>query len=204
MHLEFLLEEASAEAAMQELLPKLLHPDTTYALHPHGGKKDLLGKLPARLRGYARWIRQDWRIVVLIDEDRQNCHLLKQQMERIAIEAGMSTKTRPRADGSFAVVNRMAVEELEAWFLGDPQAVCSAYPRVPASFAKRRRLRDPDAVRGGTWETLQHILQRAGYCCGGYSKIEGARQIARHMEPDQNRSRSFAVFVDGLRACEVL
>ena len=51
MHVELLVEEPSAEAALQNLLPRIVGPDVSFVIHPHQGKKDLLGKLPAPLRG---------------------------------------------------------------------------------------------------------------------------------------------------------
>lgn len=73
MHLEFLVEEPSAEAALENLLPLMLGAAVTYQIHVHQGKQDLLLKLPARLRGYRRWLPPEWRIVALVDEDRQDC-----------------------------------------------------------------------------------------------------------------------------------
>jgi hypothetical protein len=199
MHIEILVEEQSAEEALKILLPRLLSPDTTYRLLNFQGKHNLLRQLPARLRGYAAWLTDDYRIVVLVDEDRQDCLDLKQQLETEAQHAGLSTKTG--AGGSrFQVLNRIAVEELEAWFLGDIDALRQAYPRLPATLAATPKFRNPDAVPGGTWEALERTLKKYGYFKGGYRKVEAARAIAPHLEPDRNRSRSFWVFCEGLRS----
>ncbi len=56
MHLEFLVEEASAEAALNNIIPKILGEDISFLIHPYQGKDDLLDKLPKRLRGYKKWI----------------------------------------------------------------------------------------------------------------------------------------------------
>lgn len=77
MHVEFLLEEPSAEAALTAILPKILVDDVTFDFHVFEGKQDLLKKLPSRLKGYRRWIPNNLRIFVLIDEDRQDCQELK-------------------------------------------------------------------------------------------------------------------------------
>ncbi|HEY5853216.1 MAG TPA: DUF4276 family protein [Aldersonia sp.] len=97
------------------------------------------------------------------------------------------------------VLNRIAVEELEAWFLGDVNAICAAYPGVPTTLANRSGLRDPDAVRGGTAEALERVLKQSGDATGGLSKTDAARRIALHMEIENNRSNSFCQFRDGLR-----
>ena len=196
-HVELLLEELSAEAALRILLPRMLPPQITFNIHPFQGKLDLLGKLPQRLGAYAEWLPKDWRIVVLLDEDREDCVSLKRQLEDFALGAGLTTKSSPGADGSFAVLNRVAVEELEAWFFGDVQAMASAYPGVPLTLGARKGFRDP-AIPGGTWEALQRVLQKAGHHMGGLRKVEAAETIAAHMEPGRNRSPSFQCFASGL------
>ncbi len=198
MHLAFLVEEESAEAALKEIVPKILGVTVTFHVHVHQGKRNLLKKLPDRLRAYARWLPADWRIVVLIDQDRQDCHELKTQMETAAERSGLITKSQARAPGSFQMLNRIAVEELEAWFFGDVEALRRAYPRVPQTLAMRAGFRDPDAINGGTWEALERVLRRVGYHQGGLAKIAAAREISRHMIPEENRSRSFQVFRQGV------
>jgi len=191
-HVEFLVEEQSMELVLRELLPHLLG-DLSYEIYRHRGKEDLLAKLSARLRGYAKWMTPEWRVVVVVDRDDDDCHELKEQLERAAAEAGLAT--RSASGGEFyTVVNRIVVEELEAWYFGDPEAIKRAYPRVPATLAKKARFRDPDAITGGTWEAFEQLLQRAGYFSGGLRKLEIARAISQHMVPKRNRSHSFQVF----------
>lgn len=197
-HIEFLVEEPSAEAALQNIVPRIIAGGFTFQVHPFKGKPDLLKRLPDRLKGYAQWIPADWRIVVLIDEDRQNCKGLKARMNGEAKRAGLKTKSAAGGSGAFHVLNRIAVEELEAWFFGDPKAIAAAYPRVSPNLGAREPYRDPDAIKGGTWEALERVLQRAGHHLGGLEKIRAARDISRHMDPGRNRSKSFSVFRAGL------
>jgi hypothetical protein len=91
------------------------------------------------------------------------------------------------------------VEELEAWFFGDIPALRAAYDGVPASLAAKAEFRDPDAIRGGTAERLERVLQNAGHFRGGLLKTRAAREISAHMNADENRSRSFCELRDGLR-----
>lgn len=201
MHIEFFLEEPSVEAFLQGLLRRLLPADTTWNPIVFQGKADLLKNLATRLRGYRPWIPEDWRIVVLVDEDREDCRALKRRLETAAAEVGFSTKAR-RAEGRFVVLNRIAIEELEAWFFGDVAALVQAYPGISPHLASRAAYRDSDAIAGGTWEALERELQRAGYFGGGLAKIELARQMATHMDPARNRSKSFGHFVSGLAALQ--
>ncbi|MEG5001191.1 hypothetical protein QUB13_26385 [Microcoleus sp. B4-D4] len=87
MHLEFLVEEASLESALTQILPKILPSTITYKIHAFRGKTDLLAKLPNRLKGYQAWLPPDRKIVVLIDKDREDCLKLKQQLEIMAISS---------------------------------------------------------------------------------------------------------------------
>lgn len=199
MHLEILVEEPSAEAALEKLVPKMIGGDVTFNLIAHQGKPHLLKRLPDRLRGYRAWLPGDFRIVVLLDEDRENCHELKAKMETAARDAGFATASFPDAGGAFTVLNRVAVEELEAWFFGDVPALRRVFPRLSETLGQRARYREPDSVPGGTWEALERVLQRAGYHASGAPKIEIARSVAQHMDPARNRSRSFQVFRRGLR-----
>ena len=163
------------------------------------GKHDLLRKLPVRLKGYRRWIPDDWRIVVLIDEDRADCRKLKAGLEEAAHNAGFVTKSSALTEGNFQVVNRLAIEELEAWFFGDITALQTAYPRVSRNLQDQARYLNPDAITGGTHEALRRVLN--DYYPQWLPKITVARKIAQHMDPCRNRSRSFQVFVEGLKAC---
>ena len=196
-HVEFLVEEPSMEAALQALAPKILG-NVSFAVHPHQCKQDLLEKLPGRLLGYSRWLPEDWRILVVVDRDNEDCHRLKRRLERMASKAGLTTRSAARGS-TYRVVNRLAIEELEAWYFGDWEAVQGAYPRVPATVPLQPRYHNPDGIRGGTWESFERILKDARHVQGGLRKIEAARAIAAHMDPERNTSRSFQVFHAALR-----
>jgi len=126
MHFEFFVEEVSTEAALSNLIPNILEAEHTFAIHPFQGKPDLLANLPARLRAFRKWLPKDWRIVVLIDEDREDCKALKGQLEKAAKKAGLVTRTSTKGQSPFQVLNRLAIEDLEAWFFGDVVAVKAA------------------------------------------------------------------------------
>jgi len=192
-HLVVLVEEPSMEAFLRALLPRLLPQDRSFEIHPFQGKSDLLGKLEARLRGYATWLPEDWRIVVVVDRDGDDCRALKRQLESMAERAGLRTRTRA-GNARWQLVNRIAIEELEAWYFGDWAAVRAAYPRASAKVPHRQGLRDPDAIAGGTWEAFERVMQDHGYFKGGLSKIEAARAIGAQIDPARSSSCSFRVF----------
>lgn len=198
MNLVFLVEEVSMDVTLRALIQPLLGADDHIDVEVSVGKDDLLRKLPDILGQYARWLPKDGRIVVLVDEDRTDCLALKARLERIARRAGLTTRSRAADDGSFQVLNRIVVEELEAWFFGDVEALRAALPRVPKTLAARRAFRDPDAIRGGTSETLWQVLRSAGYYRRIQPKVDVARRVAPHMVPERNRSHSFQVFWNAL------
>jgi hypothetical protein len=117
----------------------------------------------------------------------------------MARSAGLVPASDAAPGEPFDVLNRIAVEELEAWLLGDVPALREAYPRIPASLGNKERFRDPDAVRGGTAEALEQELKRHGYHAAGLRKVSNAEKVARHMTVDQNTSLSFQHFRDGVR-----
>lgn len=195
-NVEILVEEPSAERALRVLLPRVI-PDILCNIRPFRGKPDLLRALPQRLAGYATYIRSTGtKVVVLVDRDDDECHELRNILDSCAQTAGLRVDSDSESGD---VLNRIVIEELEAWYFGDVAALCTAYPRVPVTLGSRAGLRDPDAVTGGTWETLERVLRQHGYHQTGLRKLEVADGIAPHMDVETNRSRSFEVFRDGLR-----
>jgi hypothetical protein len=197
MHIEIYVEEPSVEQALINLLPRIIQTEFSYKIFPHQGKMDLLKKLPNRLRAYRNWLPEDWRILVLIDADQEDCYDLKERLDQFARQAGLVPKS-DAANDRFQVLNRLAIEELEAWYFGDVEAIHAAYSQVDANLGRRARYRDPDSIRGGTWEALERELKKVGYFQQGLGKIAAAKEISVHMIPERNRSVSFRKFKQGL------
>lgn len=127
--------------------------------------------------------------MILVDRDDEDCYKLKQ---KLCDASHIVTQKK-----GTIVLHRIAIEELEAWFLGDIAAIRVSYPRIPVSLAQKAKFRDPDAIKGGTWETLDKLLKDYGY--QGLFKTHFAQQVAPNMDVENNRSKSFQVFRDGLR-----
>lgn len=94
-HIEFVVEEPSMEAFLSGLLPRLLG-EMSFSIHPFQCKDELLGRLPARLRGYANWLPESHRILVVVDCDDDDCEQLKQRLEELALQAGLWTRSSPK------------------------------------------------------------------------------------------------------------
>jgi hypothetical protein len=189
-HVEILVEEPSAEVVLGTLVPKIIDQDVSFAIRRFRGKQDLLKRLPGVLRGFAA--RISWealRIVVLIDRDAQDCRELKRCLVELTDEAGLP---------SSLILHRIVIDELESWLLGDVAALRAAYDRVPTSVEKQARYRDPDGT-GKASRALEDLLRSKGYHRDRLPKVAVAEAIAPHMDVENNRSRSFQVFRDGLR-----
>ena len=211
MHFEFLVEDRSGGIAVGVLLEKILGANGekhSWKLRSYRGsgripkdlhresdpaKRLLLNRLPCLLRGYGKSLGDSAAVVVVVDLDDRNCLAFKRELLAVL------NACDPRPTALF----RIAIEESEAWLLGDRAAVKAAYPRAKDSILNGY-LQDDIC---GTWEILADAvhaggakaLTKAGWPAAGEEKCRWAREIAPHMDPDRNRSPSFRAFRDGLR-----
>ncbi len=202
MHLEILIEDSSGRILLESVVPKMIGPHAT----PHnwriiaykgigklptglkGGhdaaKRILLDRLPAILKGYGRTPGID-AVIVVVDADRRNCKDFLAELRATAAQVAPM----------LSVVFRLAIEEAEAWYLGDRDALLKAYPRARQDVLARYA---QDAVCD-TWETLADAIypggraeiRRVGFPFPGVVKHGWAERIAPLMDPDANVSPSF-------------
>ena len=197
MHAELLVEDESTKAALEVLLHRLSEDadNFTFAIFSFDGKDRMLAELESRLIPYQRGRWAD-ALVIVIDQDRDDCMVLKQRILEQARRAGLlaGDRTRPMAD----VIVRVAMSELESWFLGDPAAVRQAFPALSSADLHVRG--EVDALQDA-WERLQQPLLARGYFQGRMPKIQTARRIAQHMTLTSgvNRSHSFNVLLKTLQ-----
>ena len=204
-HLELLVEEPSMGSFLEATLPRLLPADCTFAIHAFQSKDDLLRNLPHRLRAYRRFLPENWRVIVMMDRDNADCREVKANLEKESQQAGLITRTQAGGN-TWQVVNRVVIEELEAWYFGDWEAVRQAFPKVSPNTPKQRKYRDPDAIRGGTWEAFKRVLQARRYYSQGLAKVDAAKKVGPYIDPDRNRSHSFQKFYEAIieaTACPV-
>jgi hypothetical protein len=98
---------------------------------------------------------------------------------------------------------RIAIEEMEAWYFGDRQALLEAYPQAKVEVLARYQ---QDRVCG-TWELLADAifpggsaaLKKAGWPLPGQVKYEWAEKIGPLLDLDRNLSPSFGKLREGLR-----
>lgn len=198
MHLEILVEEPSAEAALKNIIPNIVGDSVSFRVITHQGKMDLLIKLAPKLRAYSKWITAEIKIVVLVDLDRDDCKKLKKKLNKISEESGLTIKTSiGELSSEFQILNRIAIEELEAWFFGDKKAIKKTYKKVNPNELDKPRYSNPDAI-SNTWEEFERLLQKFHYYPGGLSKIQNAIILSKNMDVKNNSSKSFNVFRAGL------
>ena len=89
------------------------------------------------------------------------------------------------------IPEQIVCNELESWYFGDLQAVSLAYGEDFTSLAGKQKYRDPDKMRNVKAE-LRKLIP-------AYQPLSGAKSIAKYMDINNNTSRSFQVFVNGVR-----
>ena len=172
----FLVEEKSMKVLLDELLPRMF-PSLPFQCVPHDGKSDLEKSIPRKLRG---WREPGVRFVVIRDNDRGDCMALKEHLRELC-------KDRPKED----CLIRIACQELEAWFLGDPDALAVAFQKESLGrIGSRARFRRPDDIAFPAKELSRLVPQ--------YQMISGARAPAGHLTRERNRSPSFQALMKGI------
>lgn len=175
------LEEPSAKALLEGLLPRLLPMrDISLRFVVFEGKQDLEKQIVRKIRV---WRLPDTRFVVLRDQDSADCQDVKESLVKLCQKAN-----HPEA------LVRVACREIESWYLGDLEAVGRALdlPHM-GKHQESKKYRDPDNLSKPSREL--ELLS-----AGRYQKVSGSRAIGLHIELDgRNRSHSFGVFLQGLR-----
>lgn len=191
------LVEGPSELAFLQAWASRLVPGHSIRVHPHQGKGSLpaalatspnprkrgvLDQLPAKLRGFAASLdpAKDG-VLVLVDADNDSCSQLAADISKAA------TACAPRLN----VVVRIAVEEMEAFYLGDQRGLKVAFPDADLD---RARAYSPDSIVG-TWELFGDII---GDPSG--SKVLWAEKMGPRIttSPARSRSPSFKALCRGL------
>ena len=213
MHFEILVEDSSGKKALDVLMPKILGNQHTFRVINYRGvgriprnlrsradarKRPLLDQLPKLLRGYGHTFagyapNYSAAVIVVCDLDDKCLKTLRQELFA-ALNA-----CNPKPETRFCI----AVEEGEAWLLGDIPALKSAYPKAKEDVLNGYQ---NDAICG-TWELLADAvfikgsgaLKKMGWRAVGREKSSWANDIAPHMDVNANASPSFRYFRDKLR-----
>lgn len=213
MHFEILVEDQSGKSALEVLIPRIIGHGQTFKIHSYKGvgripksmkdtedasKRILLENLPKLLKGYGATFAgypAGYRAAVILvcDLDKKCLKEFRKELFRIL------NSCNPKPDARFCI----AVEEGEAWLLGDLRAIKLAYPR-----AKDTVLHSyvNDSICD-TWEKLADAvypggaskLQAKGWQAVGAEKSKWAETISPNMDIERNASPSFCYFRDKIR-----
>jgi hypothetical protein len=214
MHFEILIEDLSGKTALEILIPKIISTELhTFAIHHYKGvgripkdlksvsearKRILLEQLPRLIQGYGQTFSQypsDYPAVLIVICDIDDRCLMTFRKELLELV----DRCNPKPKTQFCI----AIEEGEAWYLGDFAAIKAAYPK-----AKEAVLNSyiNDSICG-TWEKLADAvfvggakkLSKLGWQVIGTEKANWAKNIPPVMDADNNLSPSFCYFRDKLR-----
>ncbi len=200
--LEVLVEGVSDAPTVKEILQRRfgLVEGQHFKIHPHSGKGSLpvnpqlksnprrlglLDQLPSKLRVYAKNLPEHARVLVVIDVDDTHCVDLLRDLNAMLD----SLPDKPR------VLFRLAIEEIESWFISDANALRGGYP----GRLKKAALKgiEPDEIVGA-WEVLARALGFDQASAGPGVKLDWAEKISPHLNLDNPRSPSLRKFIEGV------
>jgi len=182
--LVFLVEELSAKAMLESLLPRMLNADIRFRCIPFQGKQDLEKQLARKVRGYQN---DRVRFIVLRDQDSHpDCTVIKRRLLNLCTQSGKANRC----------LVRLACKELETFYLADLHAVEQAL-ELGGLGAKQhsRKFRTPDQL-GSPSRELKTLTSQS------YEKIAGSRAIGMRLDIDNERSPSFRNLVAAIRRLE--
>jgi len=176
--LVFLLEEPSAKAMIEGILPRIDGLSMPVRFIVFEGKQDLEKQMVRKLRLYKN---PEASFIIMRDQDAADCRVVKNNLKQKSVQAG-----KPGA------VVRIACKELESWYLADLAAVEKAYSKHSlSSRQEEKKFRNPDSIVNPSRE-LKGLVPE-------YQKIQGSRLIALYLNIENNRSRSFYHLVKTIR-----
>ncbi len=208
MYFQFLVEDQSSGALIDILMKKITEEYTTVqydskSFRGIGGftrkntvKETKTGKLLNDLATYLKGFNKSLQgisaaVIIVLDNDDHNCVEFGKELQDVA------AKNMITIDHVFCI----AVEEVEAWLLGDETAILQAYPQAKTAVIHSYK---QDSICG-TWETLADAIYPGGYermkkeCPTfvekGKCKMEWSTHIGPYMDMNNNKSPSFNYFI---------
>ena len=208
MHFEILVEDQSGKQMLDILIPKIIGDQHTFRVIDYRGighiprnltsntdarNRLLLDQLPRLLRGYGKTFANyaanySAAVILVCDLDDKCLKAFREELFTVL------NACNPKPETRFCI----AIEEGEAWLLGDIPAIKVAYPNARNNVLNRY---EHDSICG-TWELLadavfqggSSALRRRGGQTVGIEKSAWAERIAPHMNVETNKSPSFCYF----------
>ncbi len=175
-----MVEEQSIEE-VTKIIAARLRIEKQIKVIPHEGKNDLEKSFPRKI---ASWRSpQRTRFVICRDNDGSNCAILKQRLRGLLPQI---------THHEFKL--RLVMNELEAWYLADLEALQKAgliSQGVVDQNRNKKKFRSP--------ENLLNAKQEFAILVKTKGQITLARRIAPHLELQNERCSSFKHFIAALR-----
>ena len=213
MHFEILVEDQSGKKMLDTLLPKIIGGQHTFRVIDYRGtghiprnltsstdarNRLLLNQLPRLLKGYGNTFANSSAnysavVILVCDLDDKCLKVFREELFTVL------NACNPKPETRFCI----AIEEGEAWLLGDLPAIKVAYPNAKDNILNRY---DNDSICG-TWELLADavsqggssaLIKRGGQAVG-IEKSVWAEHITPHMNVETNTSPSFCYFRTKIR-----
>ena len=176
--LVFLLEERSTKEMLNTLLPKIIPSDKfSFLCIPHEGKSNLKKSIPVKLRA---WREPNVKFIIICDKDSSDCKVLKNEINKLVNSTKYSN-----------TLIRIICTELESWYLGDLNAVSKAFSIDLTKKINKPIYQNPDVLSNAKQE-LRRLVPL-------YQPISGSKYISKYMDINKNKSKSFQVFISGVR-----
>jgi len=171
-------EEPSMKVTIEHVLRILGVDNRAVRIISFDGVGNMEKDLPAQLRAVAK--NAAAKVLVLRDNDNGNCTVHKQRLSSMVRQAQLENRSRVR----------IVCQMLEAWFIGDTEALESSR-HLKKPVPKRLRKCNPD-VQANPKAELRKLRE-------GYTEITGAKAISPHLKLGRNRSKSFTHTIQAIR-----
>ena len=213
MHFEILVEDQSGKRMLDILIPKIIGDQHTFRVIDYRGtghipinlasstdirNRLLLNQLPRLLRGYGNTFANSpanysAAVILVCDLDDRCLKVFREELFAVL------NACNPKPEIRFCI----AIEEGEAWLLGDLPAIKVAYPNARDNVLDRY---ENDSICG-TWELLADTvsqgganrLRSEGWRSIGREKSAWAERVSPHMNVEVNKSPSFCYFRQKIR-----
>ncbi len=186
--LEVLVEEQSMQVFLEIFLPTILPKkfvlNTNCYIHPHNGKANLKKSIPRKVDAYRAYKNKRVHLLILHDQDSNDCKKLKKTLKGLVENNKIDTQNL-----QYKII--IVCRELENWYFGDLDALKKVTGFTTDKLRNKSRFRNVDQIHVPGDRELQKLVQK-------YGKSNLAKEMAKCLRKDKNKSQSFQNLIKGL------
>jgi hypothetical protein len=181
--IEILVEEPSMKNFLTGILPQILpigyQLNANCFIRDHQGKQDLRKSIPSKVKAYKHY-NKPVKVIIIQDQDSSDCKVLKNELIELVNQ-----------NSAIPSLVRIACRELEAWYIGDMDALESVYPNFKANNYKRwSKFRNPDKCNAS--DEIKKLIPT-------FQKGIVSREIVKYIDLNNNTSESFNHLISGIK-----